>query len=208
MKAAAPAPFATSLVAVMLGSATLGAAMLGAATPDAAGDSIYLVSGRVIHSETVRIKDGRVYFTQLGGTVSIPLDEVARIVENDAAERVAEPSPAAASAPSVGVRDPASAGTTAAAPVPPSSEPAYWIERILEVDGRIAQVQAELDRLPLYDEIDARLLRFSGQALYFIAERERWEALMRELKLTRRRLLNGARKAGITPGALRKGLGR
>ena len=221
--AAAAAPFAKPAVAVMLPAAILGAVILGTATTPAAADSIYLNSGRVIHSETVRTKDGRVYFTQFGGTVSIPLDEVARIVENDEAERVTGP-PGATSAPNVGARDPASAaapgaaagaaaseggsaGATAATPAPPSSEPTYWIEHILEVDERIARVQTELDRLPLYDEVDQRLLRFSGQALYFIAEREKWETLIRELKLTRRRLLHGAREAGIPPGALRKGLG-
>lgn len=201
----------------------LAATVVGAASP-AATDSIHLVGGRVIHTESARIEEGRVIFTQFGGTVSIPLDTVVRIVADDEAEQPTTPSPArgaqaTANAPgrdespaAAGRRESsasvASADADARATVASPDEPEYWIERILEVDGRIAEAQARLDRLPLYDEVDRRLLRFSGQARYFIAEREKWEKLMRDLEATRQRLLRDARKAGIPPGALRKGLRR
>lgn len=229
----APTAAATSGV-VTPGAATTAAAPTSAATPTPAAepnsvaapeaDTIYLANGRVIHTDSVTVEDGRVHFTQFGGAVSIPLDEVVRIVDNDKVERATETSPAgknAAAEKAVGMFPQTStdmAGNArvledavASSPVGNAAspdEPEYWIERILQVDERIARVQAELDRLPHYDEIDTRLLRFSGQALYFIAERERWETLMGQLKLTRRRLLHGARKAGITPGSLRRGLGK
>ena len=90
-----------------------------------------------------------------------------------------------------------------------TSEPAtsldtadYWIERINEVDARIERVQTELDRLPAYTATDKRLF-FGGQIRYFIAEREKWESLMSSMQLRR-----GARKASVTPGALRDGLAK
>ena len=95
-----------------------------------------------------------------------------------------------------------------------TSEPAtsldtadYWIERINEVDARIERVQTELDRLPAYTATDKRLF-FGGQIRYFIAEREKWESLMSSMQLRRGQLLRGARKASVTPGALRDGLAK
>jgi len=41
-----------------------------------------------------------------------------------------------------------------------------------------------------------------------MAERDKWEAMLRRFESTRRQLLEGARKAGITPGALRDALER
>ena len=46
-------------------------------------DTIYLVNGRVIHTESVRIEGGNVIFRQYGGSVSIPRASVLRI-ERDA----------------------------------------------------------------------------------------------------------------------------
>ncbi len=190
-------------------------AVLGLAfAAPAAADTIYLVSGRLIRTASVRVEDGRVHFTQFGGEVSIPLHEVARIVDDDEVERrhgegaggaARGDDPAAAagqSSPATTTANPSGeTGTSADA-----DDPEYWIERIRDVDRRIARVQSELDRLPYYDETDKRLLRFNGQARYFIAERRRWETLMADLELSRRRLLYGARKAGILPGSLRDGL--
>ena len=198
------------------------AAVTCAAMGTAAADTIYLRNGRVIHTASARVEDGRVHFTQFGGAVSIPLAEVARIVDDDTVEKtgadrtgvagVDEPvaTPVAPADPGTEPRattpgdDPPAAGAGEDEHSP--DQPEYWIERIRAVDDRIARVQSELDRLPCYDEVDRRLLRFSGQALYFIAERERWQKLMNQLELSRQRLFHGARKAGITPGSLRKGL--
>ncbi len=191
-------------------------------------DTIYLVSGRVIHTESVRVEGGRVHFTQFGGEVSIPLDEVVRIVEDDKAEKVvtvpnkpADPATEDTSAGDTGelvldasTEQPGAAPASAGDETAPSigaltpDQPDYWIERIQQVDEQMARVQSEIDRLPYYDETDQRLLRFSGQARYFMAQREKWEKLMERLELNRQRLLYGARKAGITPGSLRRGLGK
>jgi len=53
------------------------------AADDVGADSIYLMNGRVIHTESVRIEGGNVIFRQYGGTVSIPRASVLRI-ERDA----------------------------------------------------------------------------------------------------------------------------
>ncbi len=197
------------------GASASGAAPSGAsasALAEAAPDTIYLTSGRVIRSASVRIEGDRVYFTQFGGTVSIPLAEVERIVDDDETEPAARPATPTATpssvttSPATAPTDPPtedSSGAAGADEDPTADQPAYWIERIQEVDGRIARVQAELDRLPSYDDADKRLLRFSGQARYFIAKRKSWEDMLRDLTQTRRQLCSGARQAGITPGSLR-----
>lgn len=190
-----------------------------------AADTIYLVNGRKIHTESARIRDGWVVFEQLGGTVSIPLDQVVRIVVDDEAEepiiRSTPTTDRGATADTVGHVSPGSdtgPATAASGSVPTDgtgnaagegmSAPKYWIDRINAVDARIKRVQTELDRLPLYSAADQRLFRFSGQIRYFIAEREKWERLMSGMQLHRRQLLRGARKAGVTPGALRDGLAK
>jgi len=176
------------------------------ATPGAAmADTIYLTNGRVIHTGATRIADGRVHFSQFGGTVSIPLDAVERIVEDEKVEQTTSPTVEGASPASTADRSEASRNTTPSQPVDKAE---YWIERIKEVDERIARVQAELDRLPVYDDVEQLLFRFNGQVKYFVDERAKWEGFMQRLQLSRRQLLYGARKAGITPGALRKGLGK
>jgi len=180
--------------------------LCGVTVTPAVADTIYLTNGRTIRTDSVRIEAGRVIFRQLGGEVSIPLDAVVKIVTDNETEEAGRPAYPATEAPPAATADrPPAAATT---PAHPSNDAAYWIERITDVDGRIARVQSELDALPFYDEVDQRLLRFSGQARYFIAKREKWDAMMQRLQLTRKQLLHGARTAGITPGALRAGLGK
>ena len=207
-------------LALVLASPTTLLATPGTATTD----TIYLTSGRVIHTGSTRVADGHVHFSQFGGTVSIPLEQVERIVEDANVERATAPmvpdvhnvpaAPAAPSAPMVptsettpGTSATATASTPAnATPSQPWDQPEYWISRIKEVDQRIARVQSELDRLPNYDDVEQRMFRFSGQVMHFVAERKKWEGFLRQLQLSRRQLLEGARKAGIAPGALRQGL--
>jgi hypothetical protein len=187
-----------ALAGILVGTTTI----LAPAAPLAA-DTIYLANGRVIHTESARIEENRVVFRQFGGEVSIPRAAVARVVGDDKVERVSEKAPGP-------LRD-AGSGVAVVVPEAPShasQNPEYWIERIQDVDERIARVEAELARLPSYDEVDRRLLRFSGQALYFMAERDKWEAMLRDFQATRRGLLEAARRAGITPGALRNSSGR
>jgi hypothetical protein len=169
----------------------------------AVADSIFLTNGRVIHTEHARVEGDRVVFRQYGGEVSIPRSAVLRIVDNDEAERSEARQPAA-TARTAG----AAALATSDAPAHPSEDVDYWAKLIRDVDGRIARAQAEIDRLPHYDAADRFILRYSGQALYFMAEHDKWEAMLRSFKLTRRQLLEGARKAGVTPGALRDALRR
>ena len=186
-------------------------------SPGSAGaDTIYLVNGRKIHTESAHIRGDRVVFTQFGGTVSIPLEQVVRIVDdNETEERIIRSAPSDA-APPVAARierrgtapDAGAASSSSSGAVEPRHTPEYWIERIKEVDARIERVQTELDRLPAYSKADQRLFRFSGQIRYFIAEREKWESLMGGMQLRRRQLVHGARKAGVTPGALRNGLSK
>lgn len=217
--------------------ATAAALLLLATTavPGAAlADTIYLTNGRVIHTAAVRIEGDLVIFQQLGGEVSIPRSTVARIVDDDEVEQRTRPAEAprsgsdaipaeaatetgeaaatAASATTAGSSDDAAenaADSTAGdGDVDDPSTAAYWVAQIVSVDERIARAQAELEKLPYYDAADRRLLRFSGQARYFIEERDRWEALLEDFQATRRQIMEGARRAGITPGALRDGLAR
>ncbi len=186
------------------------------ATPGtAAADTIYLTSGRVIHTGSTRIADGHVHFSQFGGTVSIPLEQVERIVEDEKVERAAIPRvptvPAAPTVPALETTPRTAATATAstpanATPSQPWDQPEYWITQIKEVDQLIARVQSELDHLPEYDNVERRMFRFSGQIMHFVAERKKWEGFLRRFQLSRQQLLEGARKAGIAPGALRQGL--
>ena len=60
----------------------------------AGADTIYLVNGRKIRTESATIQDGRVVFIQFGGTVSILLDQVVRIIDDDETEElIGRPSP-------------------------------------------------------------------------------------------------------------------
>ena len=203
----------------------------------AVADTIYLTNGRVIHTASVRIEGDLVIFQQFGGEVSIPRSAVARIVEDEEVEqrtvRAEVPSEEAATTEGevptgevVGETAAADAGAVPAdaadatddsatdAPAGDAGDPddpsdaAYWAQQIRAVDERIARANQELDELPFYDTADRNLLRFSAQARYFIAERDRWEGLLRDFEATRRQLMEGARRAGITPGALRDALAR
>lgn len=192
------------------------------ASGSATADTIYLTSGRVIHTGSTRVAGGRVHFSQFGGMVSIPLEQVERIVEDENVERTTVPSvpdvlsvptapavPAVPAVPSMRAvpRTAATAPSSTpanATPSQPWDKPEYWIKRIKEVDERIARVQSELGRLPKYDVVEQRLFRFSGQVMYFVAERQKWEGFLHQLQQSRRQLLQAARKAGIEPGALRQ----
>ena len=62
------------------------------AVPAIAGaDTVYLKNGRVIHTARTRVENGMLVFSQLGGTVSIPMSAVERVERNTAVE----PAPAA-----------------------------------------------------------------------------------------------------------------
>ena len=172
--------------------------------PSAANaDTIYLTSGRVIHTGSTRVADGQVHFSQFGGMVSIPLEQVERIVKDEKVERATVPT--AKTVPSASAT-PTGSTLASAAPSGPWDQADYWISHIKEVDQRIARVQSELDRLPEYDDVEQRLFRFSGQVRYFVDERKKWEGFLQRLQQSRRQLQEGARKAGIAPGALRQGL--
>lgn len=93
-----------------------------------------------------------------------------------------------------------------AEPEIPGNTLEYWVERVRAVDERIARAEAELERLPRYDSTERAMLRYSGQARYFMAERGRWQQMLEDFQATRNQLLEGARRAGITPGALRDAL--
>ena len=185
----------------------------------ATADTVYLRNGRVIHAETTEVVDGNLVLSQYGGTVSIPLAAVDRVEKDDTSERrTREPASAAGAEPAAtGVDAPEDVATAnepetgspadlavnaAGTPGHPWSKPEYWIERIVEVDDRIERVQAELDRLPYYSEVDQRVI-ISGQIMYFVAERARWETFMKRLQARRDELERGARRAGVPPGDLR-----
>jgi len=200
------------------------------AADDVGADTIYLVNGRVIHTESVRIEGGNVIFRQYGGSVSIPRASVLRI-ERDAtssppprrAQPAADPTQGLAAEPTGTVAAPGAAAEgsdagvraaeLAAGQEPPegSAAPAdrpwetaaYWLEQLAAVDERIERVEAELARLPVYSELERRQI-VSGQIMYFAAQRDKWEAFRERLQSQRRELERSARKAGILPGVLRE----
>lgn len=195
----------------------------------ARADSIYLTNGRVIHTAAARIEGDRVIFRQYGGEVAIPRETVVRIVDDDTVERVTAPMPRTSdeAADAVATGDDAWGEGTAtgdataasgdaadasvqndapAEPEIPGTTLEYWVERIRAVDERIVRAEAELERLPRYDSTERAMLRYSGQARYFMGEREKWQQMLEGFQATRNQLLEGARRAGITPGALRDAL--
>lgn len=222
---ASPPAYRSGVVVVSLLAAFV--AGIGGA---ARADSIYLTNGRVIHTAAARIEGDRVIFRQYGGEVAIPRETVVRIVDDDTVERVTAPMPrtsdeaadAAATGDDAASAEGAATGDATAAsgdaadasiqddapaePEIPGTTLEYWVGRIRAVDERIARAEAELERLPRYDSTERAMLRYSGQARYFMGERGKWQQMLEGFQATRNQLLEGARRAGITPGALRDAL--
>ena len=168
----------------------------------ATADTVYLKSGRVIHTAHTRVENGMLVFSQHGGTVSIPMSAVERVERNTNVEpTAAAPPESVAAAGSETALAPK--GPRRASAVYPWDAAEYWAERLIEIDRRIERVEGELDRLPAYRETDQRVI-VSGQMMYFIAERAKWEGFHARLLNMRSELERSARKAGIAPGALRK----
>jgi hypothetical protein len=197
-----------AVVALLIASGLIAADGVGA-------DTIYLVNGRVIHTESVRIEDGNVIFRQYGGSVSIPRASVLRI-ERDAtsspparrAQPATDPTEGLAAEPTGKVAAPGAAaeGSDAgvrAAGSAAGQEPPAGSAALAAVDERIERVEAELARLPVYSELERRQI-VSGQIMYFAAQRDKWEAFRERLQAQRRELERSARKAGILPGVLRE----
>ena len=168
----------------------------------ATADTIHLKNGRVIHTARTRVENGMLVFSQHGGTVSIPMDAVDRVERNTNVEPAAATPPGSAAAALPETALPPAATRHAPAAYPWDSAE-YWATRLIEIDRRIERVEGELDRLPVYSEIDQRLI-ISGQIMYFVAERAKWEGFRTNLVRLRDELERSARKAGIAPGALRK----
>ena len=168
----------------------------------ATADTVYLKNGRVIHTARTRIENGMLVFSQHGGTVSIPMSAVERVERNTNVERAAAAPPESAAATGSETAL-APTGSRRASAAYPWDGAEYWAERLIEVDRRIERVENELDRLPAYSEVDQRVI-LSGQIMYFVAERAKWEGFHARLLNMRDELERSARKAGIAPGALRK----
>ena len=128
------------------------------AVPAVAGaDTVYLKNGRVIHTARARVENGMLVFSQLGGTVSIPMSAVERVERNTNVEpaAAAPPESAAAAGPEAASVPTGSRRASAAYPWDGAE---YWGERLSEIDRRISRVENELDRLPAYSEVDQRVL--------------------------------------------------
>ncbi|HEX9639660.1 MAG TPA: hypothetical protein VGB99_19170 [Acidobacteriota bacterium] len=61
--------------------------------PLVAADTIVLINGEQIHSALVKVEKDRVHFRQLGGMISVPRREVARIIRDETADAPVEPRP-------------------------------------------------------------------------------------------------------------------
>ena len=62
---------------------TVAVLVFALAATSAAADTIYLKNGRVIRTSSAIVEDDRVVFVQYGHPVTIPLDQVDRVVEDD-----------------------------------------------------------------------------------------------------------------------------
>jgi len=173
------------------------------------GDTIYLKNGEKIRSSYVEVKRDKIFFTQFGGRISLPMSLVDR-VESD---RFAEPvqsivSAAPLSATPTTPATPAMAGSQQ--PVQESKEvdteqekkeAKYWIKKKQILTQRLAQAEKEL-QTARHDNFASR---YAGGAL----ERtiKRIEALEKEIDQIKQELVNledEARRYGIPPGVLRE----
>lgn len=178
------------------------AAFAGPVIATAAADTVYLKNGRVIHTEWTRVEDGMLVLSQHGGTVSIPLHTVDRVARDTNVESTAAIPPESTAA-NLAEAAAVPAATPPAAATYPWDSVGYWAERLIEIDRRIERIEGELERLPVYSEVDQRVI-ISGQIMYFVAERAKWEGFHVRLVRLRDELERSARKAGIAPGALRE----
>jgi hypothetical protein len=77
----------------------------------------------------------------------------------------------------------------------------YWQLRVAEIKDRKAKVEAQINRLPEYTEVEEKIL--DGRILWVVQERERLEAVLLNLQADHMTVRDDARKAGIPPGWLR-----
>lgn len=170
------------------------------------GDTIYLKNGQKIRTSYAEIKGDKVFFTQFGGVVSVPMSLVDRI-ESD---RFAEPAKSTVSASPLSPTPatPAIAGEQQPAQESKEvdserqkKETEYWIKRKQKLTQRLADAEKELQTA----RHDNFATRYAGGAL----ERsiKRIEALEKEIAQLKQDIANledEARRYSIPPGVFRE----
>ncbi len=203
---------AVGVLALLVVSATL--------ANSAHADTVYLKNGRVIHSSVVRVEDDRVVVMQYGGMVSIPLEIVDRIEEDNQVEPGGfvppQPEPAFDEAPegSSAEGDPAAEGATpeegtaqseegqvvedpAAQPDPPEDprrDQAYW-------QGRLRPIYSQMDRADRERREYAQLARTSAEAQ---RQLDRIDTHLADLERQAEAIRSEARRLGVPAGWVRR----
>ena len=168
------------------------------------GDTIYLKSGKKIQTSWVEVKGDKVQFLKYGGIVTIPADQVERIVSDLYAEE--------------GIDHTASDEEYAAQPVPlpPAPEEGeeeilqeealkrtakYWIERREFLNQQLIAKEEELQQLRI------NVLGTLTTGFSTIPLAEKILLLEEEIDLIKQELANlefEAKRYGIKPGELRR----
>jgi hypothetical protein len=166
----------------------------------ATADTIYMKTGRVIKSAQTRVEGDRVYFTQYGGEVSVPLDLVDRIVEDQATEP-----PALPPAP-MPVQTEADAGTEETTPaaegdeVPSDQTQEFWQDRVRSIEAERTQVNLQIEDLKRTERAFLFSHRSTSETRQSIEEAE---ARLKELDQEYSDLQAEARRLSIPAGWLR-----
>ena len=181
-------------------------------TVNVMADTVYLKNGRTIRSSSVRVEGDRIYVRLFQGEVAFPLDQVERIVENEAVERATvlpspqEPAPVedAASEPTpTEDAESSSADEQSEAGEPPVEEPEeepetppeetreYWQDRLRPLRDQLTRMDRELRSLRLRNgaDVEAQIARLETRRA---GVQEQVDAIVRE-----------GRRMGVPSGWLR-----
>jgi hypothetical protein len=197
----------------------------------AGADSIYLKNGRVIHCDWTREEGQYLVFGQYGGEAKIPLHAVERVEEDSETEPAPAPTTSQEEYRAALVRRYAEAGLSSPVqgpvrqPLEGAIDPApqastdqrpsgsvnwrnlspdtreYWQLRVAEIEEQMDEVEAEIARLPEYNDVEEKIL--DGRILWVVQEKERLGAVLLDLHADLMTVKEDARKSGIPPGWLR-----
>ncbi len=165
-------------------------------------DTIYLKNGRIIRSAQVRTEGDRVFFTQYGGEVSLPLELVDRIEKDASAEPAPTtgpaPGPIETAEPTEGAGESDAEGEAEEAPEEQTQE--YWQERVLSLEAERQQVQDQIADLRRTEQAFLFSHRSTADTRRQIEEAQQ---RLTELDEEYRNLQTEARRAGVPAGWLR-----
>ncbi len=167
-------------------------------------DTIYLKSGRMLHTDEARVEGDRVIFTQFGAAAALSMELVDRVEDNDEIGPVPSPPMPVRPVPSAGEDVAADTETVAETPLAEDTRE-YWFGKRMAIRDERAELR-DLLAGPLDGGLRRmrRAMTFGHYNLTGINERiQRVEDRLEELDEEERRLRREARRRGIPPGWLR-----